>query len=71
MSVETSGRRNSGKRGSLAEDDPEVEAKKLRSILDVMASPCSVLYCTTVLRLTLLFGNVLLYCVSIYSIVLY
>ena len=37
--VETSGRRGSGKRGSLAEDDPEVAAKKLRSILDVMANP--------------------------------
>ena len=39
MSLENSGRRNSGKRGSLAEDDPEVAAKKLRSILDVMANP--------------------------------
>ena len=39
MSLEASGRRNSGKRGSLAEDDPEVAAKKLRSILDVMANP--------------------------------
>ena len=39
ISLRNTGRRNSVKRGSIGEDDPEIAAKKLRSIIDMMARP--------------------------------